>query len=65
MYDTLITVYHGSSAKLVQYTGVSSPHSNVKVTDILKEDFHCYVTINMKAFPPFHPRINSTKTCIN
>ena len=29
---------HGSSAKLVQYYGVSSPHSNAKVTEILKTD---------------------------
>jgi len=30
--------YHGSSAKPVQYNGVSSPHSNAKVIEILKKD---------------------------
>jgi len=23
--------------------------------------YHCHVTINVKAFPPFQPSINSTK----
>jgi len=27
-----------------------------------KKVFHCYVTTNVKAFPLFQPRINSTKT---
>jgi len=27
-----------------------------------KKIYHCYVTINVKAFPPFQPCINSTKT---
>jgi len=26
-----------------------------------KKIYHGYVTINVKAFPPFQPRINSTK----
>jgi len=30
-----------------------------------KKIYHCYVTINVKAFPPFQPWINSTKTQIN
>jgi len=29
---------HGSSAKLVQHNGVSSPHSTAKVIEILKKD---------------------------
>jgi len=28
----------------------------------LKKIYHCHVTINVKAFPPFQPRINATKT---
>jgi len=27
-----------------------------------KNIYNCYVMINVKAFPPFQPRINSTKT---
>jgi len=68
-YTELCTIhwssYHGSSAKLVQYNGVISPHSNAKVIEILKKISHCYVMFNVKAFPPFQPKINSTKTQIN
>jgi len=28
----------------------------------MKKINHCYATINVKAFPPFQPCINSTKT---
>jgi len=33
-----VSPYHGSSAKLVQYNGVSNQHSNAKVIEILKID---------------------------
>ena len=56
------TTDHDSSAKLVQYNGFSSPHSHVKVIEILKKNYHCYVTLNVKAFPLFQLRINSNKT---
>jgi len=36
MYNTVIT-YHGSSAKLAQYNGESSPHSNAKVIEMQKK----------------------------
>jgi len=61
MYNTLIIVSRFIS-KLIQYNGVSRPRSNAKVIEIVKKIYHCYVTINVKAFPLFQPRINSTKT---
>jgi len=63
MYNTLIIVSRfiskASTASIMQSEDrVLMPKS---LRYCWKKIYHCYITINVKAFPPFQPRINSTK----
>jgi len=40
----------------------AGPHSDAKVIEMLKQDLPLLCNDNVKAFPLFQPRINSTKT---
>jgi len=63
MYNTLIIIPRiiskaGTEPIMVSEVRALMPNS----LRYVKKIYHCYVTINVKAFPPFQPRINSTKT---
>ena len=45
--------YHGSSAKLVQYIGVSSLHTNAKAIEMLKKDLPLLCNHYCESIPAF------------
>jgi len=58
MYNTLITVSRFINKAIVQHNGVSSPHSNGKIIEILNKDLSLLCNHYCESIP----RINSTKT---
>jgi len=65
MYNTLIIVSRFISKASTLPIMESEPDVRALLPKSLrywKKNYHCYVTINVKAFPPFQPIINSTKT---
>jgi len=63
MYNTLIIVSRFIIKAGTEPTMGSEVRALMsKLLRYWKKIYHCYVTINVKAFLPFQPRINSTKT---
>jgi len=63
MYNTLIIVSRFISKASTEPTMESEVRVLMpKSLRYWKKIYHCYVTINVKVFPPFQPRITSTKT---
>jgi len=66
MYNTLIIVSRFiSEASTVPIMESEIRALMPKSLSYWKKIYHCYVTIHVKAFPPFQPRMNSIKTWVN
>jgi len=66
MYNTLIIVSRFISKASTEPIMVPEVRALLpKSLRYWKKIYHCYVTINVKAFPPFQPRVYLTKTLDN